>query len=343
MNSWRLAWLQLCLSAVVVAAQTARAEVIRNGGFESTYDSPNRWGGVERDGFVSGFAGTLPVLGDNGGIAERQMPVAVAVADINGDGLPDIMTSDVFGYIRAYANSGSKEQPKFTSGILTTPYLGITDGTMASPLPGIDGPESSQKRLMTERNESWFRRRLGVRLSLADIGEGKLSLVAGNYFGEIFLIPQNAANDHTRFPQPEPVDQALLPMSKGPGSRWGNVFAPLLRDWDGDSKADLLVGEGSYSANNVHFFPNKASTAAPSFALADRSVLASGTGREQLTPCMVDINGDGKEDLLVSDSRGKATAYLRPANWEKGDDPIQPSGYLSTAGGLTNDENQALV
>lgn len=335
--------LLLCLFSAAVALQAAVADVIRNGSFENTYETPNRWSGVDKNSYLAGFTGSRPMLGENGGLVEMPLPVATAVADLNGDSLPDIMTSDALGYVRAYINSGSKEQPKFTSGILTTPYLGITDGSQVGSLPGIDGPDSSQKRLMVERNTDWFNRRLGVRISLSDVGDGKLALVAGNYFGELFMIPQSAANDHTRFPQPEPVDKALLPMAKGAGSRWGNVFAPVLRDWDGDGKADLLVGEGSFSANNVHFFPNKASTAAPSFDLADRRVLASGMGREKLTPCIVDFDGDGKDDLLVSDSRGKVTAYIRPKDWTKGSEPMKPSGYLSTAGGLTDDENQALV
>ena len=329
-------------SAAAVASQTGSANVIRNGSFENTYDSPNRWSGVDKDGFLAGFAGSMPALGDNGGIVETPLPTSPAVADLNGDGLSDILASDALGYVRAYLNSGSKEEPKFTTGFLTTPFLAFTDGMPAFTLPGADGEESSQQRLRIERDEDWSKRRLGVRLSVANVGDGRLSLVAGNYFGDLFLIPQGAANDVTRFPQPEALESAMLPMARAPGSRWGNIFAPLLHDWDGDGNADLLVGEGSYSAHNVHFFPNKGSSAAPSFDLASRSVLAQGEGRAQLTPSVADVNGDGKSDLLVSDNGTAVTAYLRPPNWKRGDS-IKPSGFLANAGGITSDVNQALV
>lgn len=329
-------------TTVVAAPQTAAANAIKNGGFENTYDAPNRWAGVDKDGFLAGFSGSMPAFGDNGGIVKTPLPVSPAVTDLTGDGLPDILASDALGYVRAYINSGSKEDPKFTSGALITPYLAFTDGAPAFTLPGADGEESSQQRLRIERDEDWSKRRLGVRLSVAKAADGRLSLVAGNYFGDLFLIPQSAVDNQNRFPQPEALESAMLPMAKGPGSRWGNLFTPLLHDWDGDGNADLLVGEGSYSANNIHFFPNKASSAAPSFDLASGSVLAQGEGRSQLTPGIADVNGDGKDDLLVSDTGTAVTAYLRPQNWKKGD-AIKPSGFLASAGGLTSDVSQALV
>ena len=268
------------------------------------------------------------------------MPVSVAVADLNADGLADIFTADPLGYIRIYPNSGSKEQPKFTSGNATTPFLSITDGSPAPTLPGMN--EGINWRDPQKRNAFWAQRRLGTRASLAMAGDGRQTLVAGNYFGDIFLVPQIGTAGQVVFPQPEPLEKAILPLSKSPDSRWGNLFAPLLQDWDEDGKADLLVGEGSFSANNVHFFPNAGSTTAPVFSLENRSVLALGQGREQLTPATADINGDGKSDLLVSDSRGRITAYLRPPAWKKGES-MQPSGYLAKSGGLTTDDNQSLV
>jgi hypothetical protein len=97
--------------AVVVAQAPAPAgpkDAIRNGGFERTLQAPNLWSGVDKDGFLAGFRGVLPVLNESGSIAESPMPVGVAVGDLNGDGLPDILSSDPLGFIRIYFNSGSK-------------------------------------------------------------------------------------------------------------------------------------------------------------------------------------------------------------------------------------------
>ncbi len=144
-----------------------------------------------------------------------------------------------------------------------------------------------------------------------------------------------------RFAQPPSVAKAVIPTAKDPLRRWGNVFAPLMHDWDGDNKPDLLVGEGSYSANNVHLFLNQGSATSPVFNEEKRHPLALGEGRQQLTPTLADANGDGKLDLLVSDRKGLVTAYLRPDNW-KFQDSISPSGFLAKNGGFTDDAGQAL-
>ncbi|MEY3480404.1 MAG: hypothetical protein RIQ71_1179 [Verrucomicrobiota bacterium] len=332
MQSARIAGL-LFIAVVASQAQNppaAPANLIRNGGFERTLQSPNLWTGVDKDGFLAGFRGYLPVLNEAGAIGDMPMPLSVAVKDINNDGLLDLATADPLGYFRYYLNSGTKESPKFTSGIPSTPYLSLTDGLPPPELPGAGG---------VQRQNIWSQRRMGVRLSLADLGAGKTGLVAGNYFGDIFLLPQAG---QAGFPQPQTIDKAMVKFSNSENRRWGNVFAPLLHDWDGDGKSDLLVGEGSYSANNVHLLPNEGNTAAPNFNLEKRSVLALGEGRQQLTPSVADFNGDGKDDLLVADSRGRITAYVRPANWKAGDS-IAPSGYLAKSGGLTKDDAQALV
>jgi hypothetical protein len=113
-------------------------------------------------------------------------------------------------------------------------------------------------------------------------------------------------------------------------------------DWDGDNKPDLLVGEGSYSANNVHLFLNQGSAASPVFNEEKRQPLALGEGRQLLTPTLADVDGDGKLDLLVSDRNGRVTAYLRPDEWKFGDN-ITPSGFLAKNGGLTPEEGQGFV
>lgn len=87
-------------------------DAIRNGGYERTLQAPNLWSGVDKDEFLAGFRGFLPALNESGSITESSMPVGVAVGDLNGDGRPDILSSDPFGYVRMYFNSVGKEQVK---------------------------------------------------------------------------------------------------------------------------------------------------------------------------------------------------------------------------------------
>jgi hypothetical protein len=313
-------------------------DAIRNGGFERTLQAPNLWSGVDKDGFLAGFRGLLPVLNASGGIAETPMPVGVAVGDLKGDGLPDILSSDPLGYVRIYFNSGSKEQPKFTRGELSLPWLASGEGDPPWTPPMLGGEQE-----VGGWNQKWAKRRQGVRASLADLsGSGKLDLVAGNYFGDIFVIRNNGSAQVPQFAQPPSVAKAAVPTMKDPLHRWGNVFAPVMHDWDGDNKPDLLVGEGSYSANNIHLFLNQGSAATPTFNEDKRQALALGEGRQQLTPALADVNGDGKEDIVVADREGRVTAYIRPAAWKFGDS-ISPTGFLSKSGGVTPDEGQALA
>jgi hypothetical protein len=315
---------------------TAPKDAIRNGGFERILEVPNLWDGVNKDGFLAGFRGLLSVLNEGGVIADTPMPLGVSVGDLNGDSLPDILSSDPLGCLRIYLNSGSKEQPKFTTGELTLPWLASGEGDPPWRPPGLLAHE------MLAWNRKWAERRLGVRAALADMaGDGKLNLVAGNYFGDVFFVPNDGTAKSPRFAQPPSVAKVTVPTMKDPMHRWGNVFAPLLHDWDGDAKPDLFVGEGSYSANNVHLFLNQGSLGAPLFNEDKRQPLALGEGRQQLSPALADVNGDGHLDLIVaSDLSGRITAYVRPDNWKFGDS-IPPSGFLAKNGALTQDKDQA--
>lgn len=313
-------------------------DAIRNGGFERTLQSPNLWSGVDKDGFLAGFRGFLPVLNTSGNVADTPMPIGVAAGDLNNDGLADILSSDPLGYVRIYFNRGNKEQPKFTTGELTLPWLASGEGDPPWIPPMLGGEQE-----VGGWNQRWAKRRQGVRASLADLtGTGKLDLVAGNYFGDIFVIRNSGSSQVPQFAQPPSVAKAVIPTMKDPLRRWGNVFAPIMHDWDGDNRADLLVGEGSYSANNIHLFLNQGSSAAPVFNEEKRQPLALGEGRQQLTPALADVNGDGKLDILVADREGRITAYTRPATWKFGDS-ISPAGFLSKSGGLAPEEGQALA
>jgi hypothetical protein len=89
--------------------------------------------------------------------------------------------------------------------------------------------------------------------------------------------------------------------------------APVVADWDGDRKPDLIVGGGDGS---VVWFRNEGQPMEPKLAAAKVLVPPSpspwrddksrqpGEWGVRARPCVVDWDGDGKLDLLMRRVRG---------------------------------------
>jgi len=303
------------------AAPAAPKNMIGNGGFETGFRRDNIWDGVDSTGSLAAERGALPILTTSGTIADTSMPVSVSVADLNGDGLPDIAAMDVLGYLRVYFNAGTKTEPKFTVGELANIFLSR-----------INPEDPTTQGLDPRRNAN---ARQGQRIHLSDMTRsGKKDLVIGDYLGEIMLIPNAGSGVKPDFRQPTTIASALIPTMKDSLKKWGNLLAPVVWDWNHDGKDDVLVGEGSYSANSIHLLLNQGSGGKPVFEENNSSVLAYGMGLEQLTPCIVDYNGDGALDLLVTERTGKIAVYLNKGKqWKAGE--TLPFDSFIPAGGAT--------
>ncbi|MEI6278547.1 MAG: VCBS repeat-containing protein [Verrucomicrobiae bacterium] len=311
-------------------APAAPKNTVENPSFESGVRRDNLWAGVDSTGVLAGERTSLPVLTTDGKISPTPMPVSVAIADMNEDGLLDIVAMDPVGYLHIYFNSGTKTEPKFTIGELASIFLSRIDHSD----PTL---QMLEKSFAAQRVTEHVRR--GQRICLGNISRsGKNDLVIGNYLGEIMLLP-NGSGVHPEFRQPSSIAQVLVPTMKDSLKRWGNLFAPAIWDWNHDGKDDLLVGEGSYSANSIHLLLNQGGGSKPVFEENNTSVLAYGMGLEQLTPCVVDYNGDGKMDLLVTERSGKVAVYLNSGKaWKPGetlafDSFITVGGAKPAAGG----------
>jgi len=284
-------------------------------GFAPGKPQASLWYGVDATGALAGNTTMLPVLTLGGAIGNTPMPVSVSVADMNGDGLLDIAVMDALGYLRIYFNSGTKTAPKFTTGDLSSIFLtrtSATDPDLPLPLKDVEWWTANSIR-------SYARR--APRIFLTDkMGAVKNDLLIGNYAGELLFVPNTGTPSIPDFKQPPSVAQAVIPTMKDSHDKWGNVFAPVVWDWNNDGRSDILVGEGSYSANSIHLLINKGSNDRPVFDENNRSVLAYGMGLEQLSPCVVDFNGDGFPDLLVAERSGKVAVYLNSGKpWKPGE------------------------
>jgi hypothetical protein len=301
------------------APPPAPKNLVVNGGFETAFRRENLWQGVDTAGYLTGERGQVPVLTLSGAIADTAMPISVGVADMNADALLDLVTMDVLGYLRIFFNSGTPQQPKFTLGELGGIFLTRTSPN--DPTIGRDAPGA----------------RLAPRIFPTEMMKsGKKDLIVGNYLGEVFLVPNGGSAQAPDFKQPPDIARLAMPTMKDSSKRWGNVFAPCTWDWNKDGKDDLLLGEGSYSANNIHVLINNGSGARPVFEESRRYVLAFGDGLEQLTPAVVDYNGDGVPDLLVAERSGKIAVYLNKGEEVKLNAPppeIPFASFIAGSGG----------
>jgi hypothetical protein len=333
----------LSIPALLAAQAT---NLIQNPGFERSMSSPNVWAGINSAGLITAPTLSAAVLGADGKVGGQTMPISVSAGDLNGDGLHDIAIMDGQGFLRVHFNTGTKQEPKFGpaefSSLLLNPSFVVlspaeveaakgkakpTPPPRPTPRPAATKPGVIPPPVYSE--EQLYGLRGVQRINLADIsGSGRLDLLVGNYGGDVLLIQNSGGSGRSDFRTPATYESALL--QKG-FERWGNVFAPYGVDWDKDNKMDLLIGEGSYSANSIHIFPGKG-IGRPSMEPDDRSVLAYGMGLEQLSPTVVDYNGDGNNDLLVAERGGRTAVYLGKGGPFKPGEPIPFHSFITIDG-----------
>jgi len=337
--------LALVLFQSIVFSQT---NLIQNGSFERSMRTANPWAGIGASGVIKSPTEEANVLGGDGKIGQQTMPISVSVGDLNKDELPDLAVMDGDGFMRVYFNIGTKQEAKFgpaeTSSLHLNPMpLDVDDAELKdkskpeskpaapkpTPRPATLKPGAVEPVVLTPKALHDFRS--VQRINLADLSRtGKLDLLVGNYGGDVLFIPNTGAANRADFRTPASYESAVL--QKSP-ERWGNVFAPYAVDWDKDGKVDLLVGEGSYSANSIHLFTGKG-IGRPSMEPENRTVLAYGMGLEQLSPCVVDYNGDGNNDLLVAERSGKIAVYLGKGGPFKPDEPIPFNSFITLDGAV---------
>ncbi len=189
--------------------------------------------------------------------ATSSAPYAVAIADVNGDGKPDIIASN------ASAGSVSVLQNTASSGAINTSSFAakVDFTTGASPYS----------------------------IAMVDIdGDGKPEIVTANYTANSVSVLRNtcgATVSSTSFAAKVDFVAGALPIS---------IAAA---DFDGDNKPDLAVA--NYNSNSVSVFRNTAVVGMiNSSSLATKVDFTTGTNPFALA--VGDLDGDGKQDIAVS-------------------------------------------
>jgi hypothetical protein len=138
-------------------------------------------------------------------------------------------------------------------------------------------------------------------------GSGRLGLVIGNVLGEVYFAPWEGKDADLVFGTPRRLDAAGQPI------KVAGDAAPVVADWDGDGRPDLIVGSED---GRVVWFRNAGGAGLPKLEAARTLVGASPVGwrnddarregewGQRVKPCVADWKGDGKLTLLIGDLCG---------------------------------------
>ena len=139
--------------------------------------------------------------------------------------------------------------------------------------------------------------------------DGDLDLLVGDIEGQVHLVPNDGSKTEPSFGAAK-----LLQADNQPIKVNGGDAGPSVADWDGDGKADLLVGTG---AGGVVWYRNTGSNKQPQLAAAQALVAEPGQNPEPVDGLKrgtrtkvhaTDWDGDGKLDLLVGDFSSQQAA-----------------------------------
>jgi len=279
--------------AVRAATPPAAGNILPAGSFDAVMQTYVPWAGVDGQNNIHCIDGAQLMVNDSGHIVKAPFGSSVAVADLNGDGKPDLILADPYGFFWYFPNTGTPQAPAFTQGEVVPIWLG---------------------EQATEDNHTEALSDVVPRIQLVDFsGAGKLDVVAGTYAGRLFHIPNIGSSAQPNFRPTLSLDTLMINTHRR-GLLWCNYLAPCFTTAfnGGGNVFDLLTGEGTYSANSIWFLHNTDTNDHPSFDEDPEHFkrLIPGMGLEQLTPQIVDWNGDGKPDVITGDRTGYIDVFL---------------------------------
>ena len=246
-------------------------------------------------------------------------PNGVATDDINGDGIPDIVTANYnqpstgaavlmnttapqastasfIGWVAFATETGSKTIATADINADNKPDLVVADQTagVVSVLLNTTSSGSNTATFATQQLNS-----IGpsgteqpIHVTTADInGDNKPDLITANYaLGSVsvFLNTTDAGAAIASFASP-------VAFTSGTGTSATGPRAVASADINGDGKPDLV--DVNKNENTVSVLLNTTAVGAGTPTFATQQIFATGTS--PVSVALADINGDGKPDMIV--------------------------------------------
>ncbi|TVR45157.1 MAG: VCBS repeat-containing protein [Planctomycetota bacterium] len=155
-------------------------------------------------------------------------------------------------------------------------------------------------------------------------GDGLLDLVCGNIRGEVWWYRNVGSASKPRFAEGERVLADGHPFTV-PGGDSG----PVVVDWNGNGRLDLIVGCGDGS---VRWYANQAEQGPPVLAAGELLIPAQREGPRgsRVKVHVVDWNGNGHQDLLLGDYRRHPPQSPSPEDLERSPEWQQELAQVQT-------------
>lgn len=250
--------------------------------------------------------GTIITLFSNGATVDVGLYAKPTVSDLDGDGLQEIIVGEENGTVLIYeqnaSTGGNAYKMKAGTTLFANPY-GVTTTTVA--------------------NAGSY-----ARPSVGDIdNDGLIDIIVGSNNGYLNRYEQLASTSNTTAGF---SPAATIKLADGVTILdAGDVSKPLITDYDGDGKLDMLVGnvagnvqlytQTSVNALTFSFMRNlsTAGTAATVINMSGTGTNPSNSGG-YAAPAVTDYDGDGLLDLFIGNGNGTVYRY------EQGNSAVAP-------------------
>ncbi|MBY0276418.1 VCBS repeat-containing protein [Candidatus Binatia bacterium] len=251
---------------------------------------------------------------------------APALADVNGDGLVDVLAGASDGRVRIFANTGSASAPAFTL-LGTSPYGLADSGYFAAPAAvDLDADGDRDVVVGTDEGSLFFYENTGSATAPAFAGtfaapfglDAAIGSFARPAFGDLdgdgdldALVWAEDLDVGGRFwlyanTGSARVPSFAAPVADGFGLSQTLLVTPALADLDGDGDLDLLCGRED---GNLIFYENVGTRTAASFAAPVTNPFGLVDVGTWSAPALADLDGDGDLDLVVALASGSTRAF----------------------------------